>query len=172
MIRPIHKGGAVAPVMLKESRLLRIGAMKPSREPAQALTLIEVLMVTASVTILAAILLPVFARLKARSSHSVPLANDSNVSYFVGLDADPSRPGLFLSGDGNLAFNGVPVTPVPGTPGLHLLWTNSAVSWARPRHNGAGNICFSDGSVQQVATPQLLKLPLSTEPATNRLAVP
>ena len=97
------------------------------------------------------------------SSLAVPLTNDNQISYFVGVDANP----LWLSGDRNLAFNGV-----PAKRGLNAISTNSAVAWVPPRHGNGGNIGLADGSVQGVSTSGLRPMLLGTGLATNRLAMP
>jgi len=98
---------------------------------------------------------------------SVPFTNDNQVSYFVGVDADSDRPSMFLSGDRNLAFNGI-----PAKPGLHAIRTNGAMAWVEPRHHNGGYICFADGSVQEVKTRGLRLILIGTGTATNRLAMP
>ncbi len=99
--------------------------------------------------------------------YSTPLTNDNNISYFVGVDASPSRPAMWLSGDANFAFEGA-----PAKSGLQQVRNNASVAWVSPRHNGAGNICFPDGSVQQAKDSQLGALLMRTGVATNRLALP
>lgn len=89
------------------------------------------------------------------------------LSYFVGLDAEESKPTMLLAGDDNLAIGGKPVTS-----GLLNLWTKSAVGWHKPRHPNGGNICFADGSVLQVNREQLRQALANTGVATNRLAIP
>ena len=70
--------------------------------------------------------------------------NNNNLSYFVGLDADESRPAMFLAGDRNLATNGVDVVP-----GLVLFTPDLSVGWkSATMHNGRGNFGLADGSVQ------------------------
>lgn len=96
------------------------------------------------------------------------LAANSNVSYFVGVDAtDDLNPQLFLSGDGNFEAHGVPVKA-----GLLTLWTNDPVAWTAARHNLNGNIGLADGSVQQTTISRLHELLPQTGLATNRLAIP
>jgi hypothetical protein len=92
------------------------------------------------------------------------------VSYFVGVDAQPDRPRMFLSGDANLAVGGR-----PAKRGLLSLWTNSPVEWAkplRPNHGEGGNIVLVDGMVSQVGNTSLHELLQGTNVATNRLAMP
>jgi prepilin-type processing-associated H-X9-DG protein/prepilin-type N-terminal cleavage/methylation domain-containing protein len=67
---------------------------------------------------------------------------NNNLSYFVGLDADESRPTVWLAGDRNLVTNGV-----DAVPGLVVIGTNDSIGWSSKMHNGKGNILFADGSV-------------------------
>ncbi len=103
----------------------------------------------------------------AATYKQVVFKSDNNVSYFVGVDADGTRPSMLLCGDQNLAINGV-----RAKPGLLAVPTNSVMSWVKPRHDGGGNFCLADGSVKQVKTPGLNPLLVETEVATNRLAFP
>jgi competence protein ComGC len=92
--------------------------------------------------------------------------SNTNISYFVGLDADDSRPGNLLSGDRNI---------VGGTKlanGILEITTNQLVGWSSEMHNGVGNIGVADGSVQTVTVTGLAKLLQQTSLATNRLAIP
>jgi prepilin-type processing-associated H-X9-DG protein len=95
--------------------------------------------------------------------------DDSQVSYFAGVDAADDKPAMFLSGDDNFAIDGAPVKS-----GLLLLATNAPVSWTAARHVNQGNIGQADGSVATSSSnwsplPQLLA---ETGVATNRLAIP
>jgi len=104
--------------------------------------------------------------------------NNSPVSYFVGLDADQDHPQMLLSGDDNLAIDGVPVKS-----GLAQFSTNADVAWTSGRHisykehfwtptHGLGNIGLADGSVQQDTSIGLQQAFKQTGLATNRLAIP
>ena len=93
--------------------------------------------------------------------------NNSNVSYFVGLDASMNSPRTFLSGDDNFAIGGVPVKS-----GLLEISSNTTIAWTAARHNRTGNIGLADGSVQQLTTDGLQNVLLQTGLATNRLALP
>lgn len=99
----------------------------------------------------------------------IPFTNDLNLSYFVGVDADPTRPQMPLAGDRNLATNGVPLRH-----GLHTFSTNASLSWVkpRPRHNGGGYIGLVDGSVQGFNASALKGVLAGSGAATNRLAFP
>jgi type II secretory pathway pseudopilin PulG len=102
-----------------------------------------------------------------------PLAKDfgstfgnTNISYFVGVDADDSRPQMLFSGDRNI---------IGGTKlgnGILEFTTNQLVGWSSEMHNGVGNINLADGSVQMVTVTGLAKLLQQTGIATNRLAIP
>ena len=107
-----------------------------------------------------------------------PFLNNSNVSYFVGLDARFSTPEMFLSGDDNLlvggkaniqygAFDGVAVKP-----GVLSLWTNTPAAWSDERHGRRGYVCLTDGSVQSFSSGKLAAALRNTGSATNRLAFP
>ena len=102
-----------------------------------------------------------------RATNFGPGFNNSNVSYFVGLDADQTNPQMLLSGDDNFKISGVPVKS-----GLLQLWTNTPVAWTKARHKFVGNICLADGSVQQLTTDGLQQALRQTGVATNRLAIP
>ncbi len=95
--------------------------------------------------------------------------NNSNVSYFVGLDAEESYPQRFLSGDDNFTLGRVPTKP-----GVLILPTNSPVSWTANRHKDGGNIGLADGSVSlsPVSSQRLRQLLVETGMATNRLVLP
>src|SRR5665213_387490 len=91
------------------------------------------------------------------------LAN-SNISYFVGLDAtNDLNPQRILSGDANFELAGVPVKS-----GLRSFWTNDPVTWSATRHAGAGNIGFADASVEATDSSRLRDLLQQTGLATNR----
>ncbi len=64
---------------------------------------------------------------------------NSNVSYFVGVNADYSQPMSVLAGDGNLAASS---TMVHGAAGGRLTWN-------REMHVYKGNILFADDHVEE-----------------------
>jgi hypothetical protein len=96
------------------------------------------------------------------------LAN-SKISYFVGLDADETRPQTILSGDRNI-IGGV-------SNGAWLIFrTTNTPSWGSDIHNLQGNIGLGDGSVQQMNSQSLARqfqsaLASQTNPVI-RLAIP
>ena len=91
----------------------------------------------------------------------------SNISYFLGLDANTDNPQMMLSGDGNFEIGGVPVKS-----GLLEISSNTPIAWSAARHKFAGNILVADGSVQQCSNSGLTNLLRQTGLATNRLAIP
>ena len=92
--------------------------------------------------------------------------NNTNISYFVGIDATETNSQALLSGDRNIT-NGFPVKN-----GMLLLTTNQTLGWTKQMHVGAGNICLADGSVQQVTSSALQRAFRDSGMATNRLAIP
>ncbi len=66
---------------------------------------------------------------------------NTNVSYFIGLDAADSRPAMFLAGDRNIT-NGTPMKN-----GMLTLTTKTPAGWTWQMHQGAGDVLLSDGSV-------------------------
>jgi prepilin-type N-terminal cleavage/methylation domain-containing protein/prepilin-type processing-associated H-X9-DG protein len=93
--------------------------------------------------------------------------NHQTISYFVGLDAEDKYPKMILSGDDNLAVNGVRVQP-----GIFNVSTNASIGWTKERHGGAGNIACADGSVQSTTTLTFQSALVNTGTATNRLVIP
>jgi len=107
--------------------------------------------------------------------------NNSNISYFVGLDVtNDTNLKMLLSGDDNLDIGGVPVKS-----GLLELSTNTLIVWSFGRHLSpnphfwtpsrykfAGNIGLADGSVCQLTTDELRQALQQTGVATNRFALP
>jgi len=92
------------------------------------------------------------------------LAN-TNLSYFVGVDADETQPQMLLTGDRNLT-NGLP--SISGN--LLILTSNSVANFDHELHRHTGNIGLADGSVQSW-NQQSLNRGLMTE-YTNRLQLP
>jgi hypothetical protein len=101
--------------------------------------------------------------------------SDANVSYFAVPEADESNPTLWLSGDRNLATNGVALKS-----GLFTMPTNGVLNWTATMHNHHGNLCLADGSVQQLsqarlhqsATNALRDYYLATTNTSFRLLIP
>lgn len=90
---------------------------------------------------------------------------DSGISYFVGVDANDTTPGMFLAGDHNI---GDTVNPPAGANifgetakwfmslGTNITWNaNTSPGWADNQHSKQGNVGLSDGSVQGFSTSAL-----------------
>lgn len=92
---------------------------------------------------------------------------NGNLSYFVALDATEAHPQRFLSGDDNLAVNGVKLKR-----GWAELGTNNPIAWTAQGHSSNGNILFADGSVQGFNATRLRTALAETGVATNRLLMP
>jgi hypothetical protein len=90
---------------------------------------------------------------------------NSNVSFFVGIDATETN-AMFLYGDRNIT-NGMALRN-----GILNLTTNHLSAWTAEMHNKVGNICMTDGSVQQVSIVGLQNSVANTGVATNRLQMP
>lgn len=101
------------------------------------------------------------------SSGDIPFASNSNVSYFVGMDASTNHPTAFLIGDDNLFIGNS-----PAKSGAQSLTTNSLVLWSSTRHEDRGNIGLVDGSVQSFDNNNLAAAIKQTNLATNRLVMP
>jgi type II secretory pathway pseudopilin PulG len=102
---------------------------------------------------------------RSRATNFTNFSN-TNLSYFVGLDADETKPERLLSGDRN-------ITGGVFTNGfLRLLKTNSPAGWTKEMHDYGGNVGLSDGSVRQMMAQQLQwQLQSNTLPLI-RLAIP
>jgi hypothetical protein len=96
--------------------------------------------------------------------------NNSNLSYFVGLDSNETLPQTILSGDRNitggaLASNGI----------VRFSSTNEA-GWNQEMHKSAGNIGLGDGSAHQLTgnglTKQIQSALLSTNVSALRFSIP
>jgi hypothetical protein len=92
--------------------------------------------------------------------------SNSNISYFVGLDASSQSPQMFLTGDRNITGG------KRQSAGIVELTTNDAVSWGPTLHKISGNIGLADGSVQQFTKTRLQQALMCTGAQTNRLALP
>jgi len=95
-----------------------------------------------------------------------PFLSNTNVSYFIGLDAADIFPQMLLTGDHNLT-NGTAVDH-----GLLVLSTNRPAGWTREMHQLQGNVGLADGSVQSLSTQGLRNALGQTGFETNRLAMP
>jgi prepilin-type N-terminal cleavage/methylation domain-containing protein len=85
---------------------------------------------------------------------------NTNISYFVGLNADETNPQMFLAGDRNFVSTARPA-PTGYTGTTVQLGTNTTTirglnfGWSERMHTKAGNIGLSDGSAQQFSNSRL-----------------
>jgi prepilin-type processing-associated H-X9-DG protein len=102
---------------------------------------------------------------KTKATSFVSFSN-TNVSYFVGLDADESKPERLLSGDRNMTggtlSNGF----------LRLLTPATKAGWTKEIHRSGGNIGLADGSVKETDAPLLQQQLRTNRLAVIRLAIP
>jgi prepilin-type N-terminal cleavage/methylation domain-containing protein len=106
------------------------------------------------------------------TSSFINTANRNNaVSYFYGMEAREDNPNLFVTGDRNLTKTGTDAaptvagqitagTPVALTPATYasanaLNVAANGLRWHTGLHDKAGNVGFSDGSVQQLSSGKL-----------------
>ena len=95
------------------------------------------------------------------ATNSAPYTNDLNVSYFIGVDAQETRPQMFLTGDHNLGGDAnPPTTPycymagptwAAGSPYIWLgtnFAANLGPAFMANQHDKEGNIGLADGSVE------------------------
>jgi len=98
----------------------------------------------------------------------IPFTNDNNVSYFLGVDASDTVPGMLLAGDHNMGSQagGNPAPPNlfgdSATVFANLGTNNTAgtfplnnVGWGDNQHSRQGNVLMSDGSVQGFSSSKL-----------------
>jgi len=93
--------------------------------------------------------------------------SNTQLSYFIGLDAEEKNPERLLSGDRNITggtlSNGF----------LRLLQPTTKAGWSQAIHKNAGNIALADGSVMQTDAA-VLRRQLATNSTLSviRLAIP
>jgi prepilin-type processing-associated H-X9-DG protein len=92
--------------------------------------------------------------------------NAGCISFFIGLDANRSRPTAFLSGDRNISAGGAPASSI-----LNLA-AGQPAGWSSEMHGGFGNVVLVDGSVSGFNSRQLRLALTATGLATNRFAIP
>ena len=90
--------------------------------------------------------------MRTKVSSWYQLTNDArHISYFVGLDADETKPQSILSGDRHITTNGVRAV------GLVTIPISMTVGWSPELHNGVGNLGLGDGSAHQSTSPMARK---------------
>jgi prepilin-type N-terminal cleavage/methylation domain-containing protein len=102
----------------------------------------------------------------ARGSGETAFTGNTNLSYFVGVDAICRSPQAFLAGDHNIT-NGLAIVN-----GMLNVPTNRPTAWTAEIHQNRGNIVLGDASVQTFNPQQLQNALPYTGFATNRLTMP
>jgi prepilin-type N-terminal cleavage/methylation domain-containing protein len=103
---------------------------------------------------------------RAPATNWVAGFDNTHVSYFVGLDANETLPGMILSGDRNIT-NGTSLIN-----GVLVLTTNRPAGWTMKMHRGVGDVGLTDGSVQQFDSATLNAGIAGTGTNINRLGIP
>jgi prepilin-type N-terminal cleavage/methylation domain-containing protein len=104
--------------------------------------------------------------------------NNANVSYTVGKDASEVSPSMILSSDRNI-YTGNNETQNGGygnTNTSYNFGTNSTslanIGWGTQIHTKAGNVCLSDGSVQQLTSSKLRETFINSGDLNNTILIP
>lgn len=100
----------------------------------------------------------------------IPFVNNSNTSYFVGVDAEDAKPQMLFVGDACFSIAKKPVAP-----GLHNLWPGTEVGWTKPirdHHGKGGHIGLTDGSVTACDAKMFQRTLRQSGDPNNRLAIP
>jgi len=96
---------------------------------------------------------------------SFSVLTNENVSYFVGINADYSRPNSILAGDRNVTNDWA------AAGALARLGGNFSLRWTAELHQFKGNLLFSDGHVEEKNSAGLMAA-LNQFPAVAVLAIP
>lgn len=94
------------------------------------------------------VLCPADTRMPASGFNTL---QNANLSYVVGLNADPSRPNSVLAADRNLTNDWT------GPSSLIRFGGNYTLRWTAGLHEYKGNVLFADGHVEEVSNPGLLE---------------
>jgi prepilin-type processing-associated H-X9-DG protein len=73
---------------------------------------------------------------------------NTNLSYFVSVDAKLNVSKSLFAGDRNISKTGMELSNI-------LQWTYADVQWTTNLHNAKGNLLFGDGRVEQVNDEKL-----------------
>lgn len=106
-----------------------------------------------------------FASSAQSSPNNIVFNSNSNLTYFVGLDATDKNPSQILAGDRNLTNS------VPLRNGVMAVQPGQSMGWDNTHHLLQGNVALSDGSVQQFSSSRLRGY-ISDNSLTNRLSMP
>jgi hypothetical protein len=93
---------------------------------------------------------------------------NSNISYFIGLDSDETKPQIILSGDRNISGGVLTSNRIVDVRATNIL------VWGADIHAHQGNIGLGDGSAMQLNNPGLRRQTLlqSTNLSVVRFAFP
>lgn len=108
---------------------------------------------------------------------AIAFTKNANVSYFLGYEADETKPQSILAGDRNITND---------TPEINVIAKNAAIiakvgtnqtstkgsGWDKNVHQNQGNILQGDGSVQQVSGSKLREQFRNSGDDFNLIAVP
>jgi len=90
---------------------------------------------------------------------SIVMVRNTNVSYFVGIEAQEDQPGIVIAGDRNIE-GGRPRRNCPVAEVFNVATEFSPVQipqagWSQKIHRARGNIALGDGSAQQANAAEL-----------------
>jgi hypothetical protein len=93
--------------------------------------------------------------------------SNQNISYFVNLTADETKPDVYLAGHRNLVCDGKSVPTGP-----FRMTTNQQLGWSKEMHAEQGMIVMGDGSVQQFSNHRFRRDLRDRGNTTNLLLIP
>ncbi len=108
----------------------------------------------------------------------IPFKNNQNISYFVGTDADETKPQCFLGGDRNLTNSAATLVVNPHvdiTKSTYTKFSTNSVSagWTlNDIHQSQGDVVMGDGSVQQFSTAKVQDGLKNSGDDSNYLQIP
>ncbi len=109
---------------------------------------------------------------------SVPFKNNQNISYFVGTDADETKPQCLVAGDRNLTNSPAALVANAHSDITRSTYTkfstNSATAgWTlNDVHQAQGNVAMGDSSVQQFNTARVQEALKNSGDDSNYLQIP
>lgn len=91
--------------------------------------------------------------------NSIVLIGNTNVSYFVGIEAQEHQPSMIIAGDRNIeggrTKRNCPVAEVYNVATEFSMAQIPQAGWSQKIHRARGNIAISDGSTAQVSASEL-----------------
>lgn len=116
-----------------------------------------------------------YAQVVAANQNLTRFNGNKHLSYFVGLEAEETRPQAFLAGDRNVTNQvrtQISQDMVVQLPPQTMSLPATRVGWTTDTHQDQGDVCMGDGSVQQLSTSRLKQALRDTDSALNLLALP